>query len=271
MHNVWSNAISDADRIAFIDSVANEFGDESVDIEDVTLSYEFMLAQGAVGGANALATYDVIAMAAADATAAGPTDLPLVSQPEWITTRTLDPTTGAQNKVLPRSLQVLIGGIGVVVQVSSLLAPGIDTSFVDPRYDPAAVAADLLHGIQAAFDSSTIEITNGRIRRAEVKGHEAVSYGASRVALYTPATVSAGGANIDPIYSGQQSTKDRGWRRLKPIVFGSDQQIGCTLYVPRSTLWPIPVTTRIRVGVMMPSLIARASKGARYPRGKSCA
>jgi len=198
---------------------------------------------------------------------AGPTDDPAVAQPSWITSNTPDPKL--DGKPLPDTVAVLIGAIAVRVDVPPVtLDVGRVTTETTGTYTIDAAIADALHGIQHAFDASVLEVRNAQNLVARVAGMLSTSYGSSRVALITPPVVETESL-IEPIYSGQQLLRDRGWTRLsRAYVLGSQQQLAIRHTIPRSNPWPLRPAVgespadRIRVTVSFPgSLVARRDTG----------
>lgn len=268
--NAWSNPFDPGDRQAFI---AYARGEEDgglgpdCSIEPTTLRFAFLLGPDDIGSDSSPLEIDVLAMAADAATSATAVDDQNTGtgRPGWLTTRTQDPLLG-QSKVVPRSMLIMAGGLGVVVQASQIVVPAFQATPASSKWTPAAAAADALGGLQAAFDAMTVEVTNGRVRYFECTGHEATSFGSSEVGVFGPpriVTTDTGVSTMsDVLYAGRVSEKMRGWWQAPvPLIIGADEQLEIGLTIPRATPWPIVAGTRFRVDVLMPCIIARLTKG----------
>ncbi len=270
MSSAWSSPFSDYDTEIFISDMRRRYGANAV-IEHETLKWAFLLGNAATdfGQASGALDLDVIARSSDVATAAGPTDVNAAGSgvPGMSTTRPQEPVLG-NGGTLPVGTSVLIGGLGVVVLMPLVVARAhlaIESATAD-QWEAALVADDALAGVQAAFDCAMIRIADARNYKVGVSGHEAVSYGSSRVAVYGPPVTTAAGVVESVLYSGQVTSKDRGWARICPQYFDGGgtynnvnvpaSQLKVSMEIPRSTAWPIRTGTRFRVEVMAPALVA---------------
>ncbi len=267
----WSCPFSDYDVETYVRDMRVRYGPNVV-IEYKTLKYAFLLgsASGDIGNAAGPLVLDVLGRAADIATAAGPVDSTAANSgtPGAVTTRPQEPVLG-NGGTLPQGTSILIGGIGVVVMMPLIVAPGSTVTPEDDEFAAALAADDALNGVQAAFDCGMYTLSDARNQKCAVSGHEAVSYGSSRVAVFGPPLTTVDGEVASLLYSGQVSAKDRGWARISPAFFDGGgaapggatvaaSQLKVQAFIPRSTAWPLgeDADRRFRVEVLLPSLIA---------------
>lgn len=231
-------------------------------VNERTLKYSFMLAVDDVGDLTQPKLLNVIELANAKETAAGPVDDTTVNgYPGFNTTSPQEPKIDAKGTI-PVGTTVLIGGIGVIVFVPLVWARSYEATPTSNIWAAPAAAEDAYAGIQAAFDASMLQVNDARNEKIVLSGHELTSYGAGRGATVGPPATVVDGAAAEVLWSGQLGYKDRGWARISPIEFDGGangraaSQIVLNMQVPRATDWPLRPDTRMRVDVIMRSLIA---------------
>ena len=221
MADVWTSPIGEGDRISFLDK-ARDFGarmgvdPDSVNVEEVTFSYNVDWLTTDFNSSAGSPFEKKILQAAALATDAGS-----------IIRRTQDPILDGTSR-LPGDMMIGIFGFGARYRASFAALT-------------AATAAPNIAAIQAALDESSFVCQQGALRRFEVVGDEFMSYGSG------PQGQVAGTVETEVTF------KDRGWRQLKPVILGKEQQLRLSHFVNRTTAWPAAFTVRY----MMPALIAR--------------
>lgn len=233
-------------------------------VNERTLKYSFLVGVNDIGDLTQPKLFNVIELANSRDTAAGPTDNTNPATPGYPSFNTTSPQEPKidEKGTIPVGTTVLIGGVGMIIYVPLVWARAYQATPTTEIWAPVAAAEDAYAGIQAAFDASMLQINDARNEKIVLSGHELCSFGAGRAASYgTPAVVDAGVAD-DVLWSGQLGYKDRGWSRISPLEFDGGangraaSQIVLSLQVPRSTAWPLRPDTRMRVDVIMRSLIA---------------
>lgn len=235
----FSSAFSDADRLAFIDSISTRkgFGDRA-NIEEVTLHW-------VVDGTSFTAV-------------AGNQDIDL--QPLQLasaapdsgtrTRRSQDPKIDGSGK-LPGALVIMPGAFGMRVDMSELITkPAKMTATVGPpaTLDPTAAGLDSINAVTQMIEGSFVELGNGSVRRFGVTGDLCATYGVSRAAQAIYDSTS------NPYLAGVLLDKNDTYLRLKPFELGTDQQIDLHHYLKRATALP---STDFSVRYWMHCLIAR--------------
>lgn len=219
--DVWSSPIGENDRLVFLDK-ARDFGakmgvdPDSVNVEEVTLSFNVDWATTDFNSASATPFEKKILQAAAAAADAAS-----------VIRRTQDPILDGTSR-LPGDMLIGIFGFGARYRASAAAAT-------------AATIAPNIAAIQQALDESVFVAQQGALRRFELAGDEFMSYG------------SGPHGQVAGTIETEVSIKDRGWRAIKPVILGKEQQLRLSHFVGRSTAWPAAFTVRY----MMPSLIAR--------------
>ncbi len=215
MSDTWQSPISQQDADRFVAEAERVYGNQC-NIEEVTLQYRTDYATADFNAAAASPFEKKILQAAA-----------AVADAAAITARTQDPILDGTSR-LPGDMIICLFAVG-------------------SRYNGnvAAAAPDAINALATAIalDNSVMVCRQGALRRFEVAGDEYMSYGVGEQRYGLAAD--ADETNV--------ATKDRGWRKLKPIVLGKDQQLGISVFTNRLTAWPAAFTVRH----MFPSLIAR--------------
>jgi hypothetical protein len=231
----FSPAFSDQDRIAFINdiSVRPGFGDRA-NIEEVTLHWTVDGASYGTAQANQDIDIQPLLLAAA------------AVDSQTRTRRSQDPKIDGSGK-LPGSLVILVGALGMRVDMSELIATAVPFTETT-KLKQTAPGLDEINAVTQMMEGSYLELGNGSVRRIGVTGDLCTSYGVSRAiqAIYD----STGAA----IQSGALTEKDDSFLRVKPFELGSDQQVDLHHYVHRVDALP---SDAFSVRYWMHCLIAR--------------
>lgn len=186
----------------------------AINIEEVTLHYRVDIATtDKAGGADSPAEVKVFQRAAAAADRSS------------INCRTQDPIIDGSAS-LPGDMLIGIFGIAAVVEAGQASA--------------AADTADLL-SITQSMMATILRLQTGALRRFELRGHEYLSLGVGER------------VEVENANETNWGVMDRSIRKLKPVVFGKDQQPTLSLFIGRTTDWP----QAFSVDISMPALIGR--------------
>jgi len=276
--NYWSNPFRDESYRDFFDLTQERWRGNGV-VEYQPLTWVYLLGADAsdTGSLAQPLIVDVIDRASAKATGGGPTDTTAAATglPGSVTTRPQEPKID-ESGIVPVGTSILVGGMAVVVVTPLIRLRGTVVDVAAGAVSPAAAADDVIAGIQAAFDCAVLQLRDARNAKASVKGHDSTSYGSSRVAAMGPPIETADGVVDSLLYAGQVPAKDRGWASIQPVLFDgggpdrpgmSQSQMKLLHIIPRSSTWPVETATRIRVEVMLPSLIGYAGSSSQSGGG----